>query len=223
MTTGAAIPGAKAPFGAGLRRRSSAVVVALAGYDLMLATLILVAGSQGVYRFAPPLLLWLMIYALVGLKFALNLRPLVSVLRDNMTILAYPAIAFLSATWSLTPSHTLYSAFQLTVTYFAGIWIGWRYGPRQIALIMVLALSPLIGLSLLNWATGMFGNVYSYSGELLGIFGNKNTLGRMSLLLGLATLGLIFNKRTRPLHDGMMLGLFAMAMLALLLSQSGCW
>ena len=217
---GVATTDTAASFTQRLHGRSTSIVMLLASYDLMLATLIIVAGSQGVYRFAPPLLLWVMIYAMVGLKFATNLRELLSVLRVNATILAFPAIAFVSATWSLVPSHSLYSAVQLTVTYLAGIWIGWRYRPKDIAIVIVLALSPLIALSLVNSATGVFGEAYSYTSGLLGIFGNKNTLGRMSLLLGLAVLGLVINRQRRPFRDLTLLGLFAMAMLALLLSKS---
>lgn len=220
MTTAIVKTGFEKTFVNRLQDRSVSIVVLLASFDLMLATLIIVAGSQGVYRFVSPLLLWVMIYAMVGLKLTINLRALLSAIRDNSAILAFPAIAFVSATWSLAPSHTVYSAIQLSVTYLAGIWIGWRYRPSEILLVMVLGLSPLVALSLVNWATGMFGEAYSYYGGLLGIFGNKNTLGRMSLLLGLAILGLVFNKQRRAFRDLALLGLFAMAMTALLLSKS---
>ncbi|MBV1867164.1 MAG: O-antigen ligase family protein [Marinosulfonomonas sp.] len=203
-----------------LKDKASSMVALFASYDLMLATLIIIAGSQGVYRFAPPLLLWVMIYAMVGLKIATNLRSLLSVVRDNLTIFAFPAIAFVSATWSLVPSHTAYSAVQLTVTYFAGIWIGWRYRPRDIALVIVLGLSPLIALSLVNWATGMFGEAFSYGGGLLGVFGNKNTLGRMSLMLAISVLGLIASRRSRLSRDVVLWSLFGLAGFALLLSKS---
>ena len=59
MTTGKVTVDPTALFAQRLHSRSSSIVLLLAGYDLMLATLIIVAGSQGVYRFAPPLLLWL--------------------------------------------------------------------------------------------------------------------------------------------------------------------
>lgn len=203
-----------------VRDKVAPAAVLMAGYDLMLATLIIIAGSQGVYRFVPPLLLWATIYLLVALKLAANLRALLSVLRANSAILAFPAVAFLSATWSEVPSHSLYSATQLAVTYLAGFWIGWRYRPNEIALIVVLALTPLITLSLINWATGIFGEVYSYTGGLLGIFSNKNTLGRISLLLGLAALGLLISGRFRPLRVTILLTVFTAAALALLLSKS---
>lgn len=196
------------------------IMVLLAGYDLTLATLIIIAGSQGIYRFAPPLLLWLAIYALVGLKFATNLRSMLLVLRDNIAILAYPAAAFISASWSVEPSHSLYSAAQLTVTYLAGVWIGWRYRPDAIALIIVLSLSPLIALSLINWTTGAFGEVYSDVGGLLGVFGNKNTLGRMSLLLALAAFALWLRGPRPLLRRAILLFILALAALALLLSKS---
>jgi exopolysaccharide production protein ExoQ len=201
-------------------RKTPSTVVLLAGYDLMLAALILIAGSQGIYRFAPPLLLWVAIYAMIGLKLATNLRPLLMVLRDNAAILAYPAMAFISAIWSVEPGHSSYSALQLTVTYLAGFWIGWRYRPSAIALVIVLSLSPLIVLSLVNWATGMFGLVYSDAGGLLGIFGNKNTLGRMSLLLGLAALALLFGRQPRLPQRALLLCVLVMAAFALLLSKS---
>ncbi|MEE9388241.1 MAG: O-antigen ligase family protein [Paracoccaceae bacterium] len=208
------------PYVQRVKGQSASVILLFAAYDLGLAVLIIAAGSQGIFRFAPPLLLWLMIYLMIGLKLATNLRTLVSVLRENIAILAFPAVAFISATWSLSPSHTVYSAVQLSVTYLAGIWIGWRYRPMEIALVMVLALSPLIVLSLINWATGMFGEAFSYHGGLLGIFANKNTLGRMSLLLGIAALGLIFNSRRKLVRDLVFLTVFAMAVLALALSKS---
>ncbi len=202
------------------RRKTASMVFLLAGYDLMLATLIVVAGSQGIYRFAPPLLLWAAIYAMIGLKFATNLRSMMSVIRDNAAILAYPAAALISAVWSVEPAHSAYSAAQLTVTYLAGFWLGWRYRPNAIAFIIVLGLSPLIALSLVNWATGMFGEVYSDAGGLLGIFGNKNTLGRMSLLLALAAFALYLDRTPRLRHRAILVCTFAVALFALLLSKS---
>ena len=220
MSTGAVASFSAPSPAARLRGKTSSVVLLMAGYDLMLATLIIVAGSQGTNLFVPPLVLWVAIYAMIALKFVTNLRPLLAVLRDNFAILAYPAIVFLSATWSLDPFHSLYSGTQLAMTYLAAFWIGWRYRPKEIALIMVLALTPVIVLSLINWWTGMFGEVFSFTGGLLGVFGNKNTFARMSMLLGLAALGLLVRGRNSPLHSGVLLSVLAMSAFALVLSKS---
>ena len=196
------------------------LVWAAAGYDLMLATMIVVAGSQGIHRFLPPLLLWALIYAMVSLKYATQLRTLFDVLRQNIAIMAFPFVAAVSAVWSVAPGASTYAAMQLIVTYMAAMWIGWRYAPRDIALIVLLGLSPLIALSLVNWATGMFGEVYSYTGGLLGIFSNKNTLGRMSLLLGIVTIALLVGRKSNIPRLVLLSGVFAMAALALFLSKS---
>ena len=119
------------------RRKSASVVALEALYDLGFATLIIIAGSQGVYRFLPPLLLWAMLYAMLALKFATNFRPLMIAVRDNIALFAYPAAALLSATWSIEPGHTLYSGMQLSVTYLMGIWLGWRYRPGAIILAIL--------------------------------------------------------------------------------------
>ncbi|MCC0062931.1 MAG: O-antigen ligase family protein [Defluviimonas sp.] len=202
------------------RRKSASVVALEALYDLGFATLIIIAGSQGVYRFLPPLLLWAMLYAMLALKFATNFRPLMIAVRDNIALFAYPAAALLSATWSIEPGHTLYSGMQLSVTYLMGIWLGWRYRPGAIILAILGGLAPLVALSLVNYATGMFGAVFADGGGLLGIFSNKNTLGRMAMLLALAALALMLGTRQRPLGRAALLGLLAMAGLALLLSKS---
>ncbi len=200
--------------------KPGSILWAGAVYDLGLATLIILAGSQGVHRFLPTLLLWAAIYAMISLKYATQLRVLLHVLRQNIAIMAFPVIAALSTIWSVAPGASAYAAMQLVVTYLAAIWLGWRYRPKDIALIVLLALSPLILLSLVNWATGMFGEVYSYTGGLLGIFSNKNTLGRMCLLLGIVTIALIIGRKPQPFSLLFLMGIFLMAALALFLSKS---
>ncbi|MEM7076244.1 MAG: O-antigen ligase family protein [Pseudomonadota bacterium] len=181
--------------GTGLRSRH--LVWTAACYDLTLAVMIIVAGSQGTYRFAPPLLLWLAIYIMLTLKFVTRLHTLFDALRQNIAILAFPVVAALSTVWSVAPGASAYAAMQLFMTYMAGFWIGWRYRPKDIAIIVLLALSPLIFLSLVNWATGVFGEVYSYSGGLLGVFNHKNILGRMSLLLGIVAIALLASRPSK--------------------------
>ncbi|MEM9395657.1 MAG: O-antigen ligase family protein [Pseudomonadota bacterium] len=203
----------------GVRPLSSYVLVA-AAYDLLLAVMIIVAGSQGIHRFLPPLLLWALVYAMVSLKYAMHTRALFDVLRQNTAIMAFPMVAALSSVWSISPGASAYAAMQLIVTYMAAIWMGWRYRPRDIAMIVLLGLTPLIALSLVNWATGMFGEVYSYAGGLLGVFSNKNTLGRMSLLLGIVTIALLIDRRSTLPRRALLFGIFASAAFALFLSKS---
>ncbi|WP_317055498.1 O-antigen ligase family protein [Roseovarius rhodophyticola] len=210
-----------APLGTSSRKApSSGLIWAAACYDLMLATTIIIAGSQGIHRFLPPLLLWALIYAMVSLKYATHFRVLFNALRQNIAIMAFPFVAAISTVWSVAPGASAYAAMQLIVTYMAAIWLGWRYRPRDIALIVLLGLTPLIALSLVNWATGMFGEVYSYTGGLLGIFSNKNTLGRMSLLLGIVTIALLIGRRSTLPRVLVLSGVFVMAALALFLSKS---
>ena len=220
MTTDALTQYAVPSQGLHLRRKAGSLALVLAGYDLMLAVMIIMAGSQGIHRFVPPLLVWLAIYALVALKYATHLRTLFNVMRENLAIFTFPLVALLSTVWSVSPGASAYSGVQLIVTYMAGLWLGWRYRPGDIAFVMVLALSPLVALSLVNWLTGMFGEVYASSGGLLGIFSNKNTLGRMALLLGVVTFGLLIGRRNRPMVTLALLGIFTMSALALALSKS---
>lgn len=200
--------------------QTRSIVWAAAAYDLALATMIIIAGSQGIHRFLPPLLVWLLIYAMISIKYAMHLRVLFDVVRQNIAIMAFPIIAFLSTAWSISPVASAYSAMQLTVTYLAAIWIGWRYKPHDIAIIVLLGLSVLIALSLVNWVTGAFGEVYAYSGGLLGVFSNKNTLGRMSLLLGIVTIALLFCQRRTLVRFVVLTAVLAMAALSLFLSKS---
>ncbi|MDJ0992320.1 MAG: O-antigen ligase family protein [Dinoroseobacter sp.] len=202
------------------RAPTSAFVWLAAFYDLALATMIIMAGSQGIHRFVPPLLLWALIYAMVSLKYAMHLRSLFDVLRRNIAIMAFPMVAALSSVWSIAPGASAYAAMQLTVTYMAAIWVGWRYRPCDIAVIVLLGLTPLIALSLVNAATGMFGEVHSYNGGLLGVFSNKNTLGRMSLLLGIATIALLIGSRSTFPRFVLLAAILIMAALALFLSKS---
>lgn len=202
------------------QRKTASTSAAQASYDLILAVLIIIAGSQGIYRFGSPLVLWIAVYAMVGLKLATHFRSILIAIRENLGILAYPAIALISTIWSVEPAHSAYSAVQLLVTYLAGFWIGWRYSPNTITLIVVISLSPLILLSLVNWMTGVFGQVYSDSGGLLGVFGNKNTLGRMSLLVCLATLSLYIVGTQSSLRRIVLIVFLTMAVLTLVMSKS---
>ncbi|MDO5528813.1 MAG: O-antigen ligase family protein [Paracoccus sp. (in: a-proteobacteria)] len=166
-------------------------------YDVTLAFLVMVCASDLPNRFGFTTMMWMGLYAMALLRIVLVWPAFWQMLRANAVYLAYPAVCLASTIWSLTPSRSAASGLQIAMTMLIAMFIGWRFNPRQVMLIVYAALMAGVLLSALNLATGgaLGRPLYSYVGGLLGVYTNKNMLGHYGLVATLIGLALAFMPR----------------------------
>ncbi|MDP4004959.1 O-antigen ligase [Methylobacterium sp. NEAU K] len=119
---------------------------------------------------------------LAALAFLVLRRDLASTLFGSRPIiLAWPALAIASATWSLTPDISAYHGLQLLATIVAGIALRASMGISGLVRIVFLGLlggqilSVLLGVAAPSLTRGL-------SGEWSGIYSHKNVLGSLMSL-----------------------------------------
>ena len=162
-------------------------------YDIALAGMAILVSTEVLNRFhgAIPPVVWLLTYGMTLVRIASAWRSFFDLLIRNLNYLAYPAVCASSVLWSVTPSTTLTASVQLLMTVIIAMVIGWRFSLLGIAIIQFIVIGFATALSLLNWATGIFGEVYSRTGALLGVYSQKNALGQRTLFMVLAGVTLL--------------------------------
>ena len=112
-------------------------------------------------------------YALVGHKLMLR------VALQNKLLLLAPAFAVLSAAWSMSPTLTLRTAFELLMTTGFAFYLSERYSTERLMKILVFLgwISVVLSLGLVLLAPGVGIYHRDSSGAWQGIFSHKNFLG----------------------------------------------
>lgn len=193
-----------------------------AAFDIGLAFLIVLTAGDIPNRYGVTSLLWMAIYGLVTIRVLLVWPAFYRVLTRNWTYLLYPAVCAMSVLWSLDRAWSLIASVQLTMTVLVGLFIGWRFAPRQMVIIWLAA--TLIGTlgSLLNWQSGgaLGRPLYSATGGLLGIYTNKNMLGQFSLFSSVLLLGVMMMPRLSAMTRIFALTMWVCCAVAVVLSKS---
>lgn len=203
-----------------LRPRSHVPQVVLL-LDLLLVGVLFAVASEGMARLLPQSGLWAVVYGLTALRVAVSLNAFLGIFAHNLYLFAFPAVCVLSTIWSVDPGQTLGSALQLFGTILFGAYAGRRFDLRTLSVLLLLALCIPVGLSLVNFATGIFGNVYAGGGGLLGVFPQKNLLGKASLITALTAFAVMLTPRMWfPIKAAIAAPLFLIAAFVLLKSQS---
>lgn len=202
-------------------RRYSAMPAVWLAYDVCLALLALLLATEALNRFGISSPLWALVYAMTFFRIALVLNAFTNVVFRNAVLLIYPTTCLMSVAWSVEPKISLVSSLQLFVTIIIGLTIGARFKLRSIVLFILVIVGITVFLSLVNWATGIFGPAYAGSGGFLGIYTQKNVLGQRCLIALLA--GLVIP--LTPGREGLImragvLGIAVMIVFALILSKS---
>jgi O-antigen ligase len=140
-------------------------------------------GSFNRFGVAAPM--WLLVYALVGYHILTNLHSLIGAFASSWLILLAPLIALLSVFWSIDIRHTATAGFHLFYTTLIGVWVGAVYSPGRMFQALLIATGLGVGASIINAYAGII-PAYSYHGELIGIYAQKNGMGRIIGLLALA-------------------------------------
>ncbi|MGH1569588.1 hypothetical protein ACRAWG_01585 [Methylobacterium sp. P31] len=119
---------------------------------------------------------------LAALCFLVLRRDLASTLFGSRPLLlAWPALAVASATWSLTPGISVYHGFQLLATIVAGIALRTTMGLSRIVRITFLALlcGEILSVVLTVVAPSL---TRGMNGDWAGIYAHKNVLGGLMSL-----------------------------------------
>ncbi|MFT4013555.1 MAG: O-antigen ligase family protein [Paracoccus sp. (in: a-proteobacteria)] len=149
-------------------------------YDWALICLTILAMSELFSRWHMGSIAWLAVYSMFMARVAMIWRSYYVMVTRNWQLLLYPAVCLASVVWSGSRSTSLVSGVQVTMTMLIAIYLGWRFTPRQVVLVLWGLLSAVSFMSVANWLTGALQPVYADSGGLLGLYTNKNLLGHFS-------------------------------------------
>lgn len=159
-------------------------------YDMVLALLVMAAAGDMPNRWHVASLVWLLAYTMAALRIMALWPAFFRMLRRNWQYLLYPAVCAASVVWSVARSTTMVGAVQLTMTVLIACYLGWRFKPQQLVLLIFSTTLTGAVASVLNLGLGVFQPVFSDVGGLLGIYTNKNMLGHYSLFALLIALSL---------------------------------
>lgn len=137
-------------------------------------------------RFGLASIMWLVVYAVVAYSLIADIRSLIGTIASSWIVLLPALIALLSIFWSMDLRHTATSGFHLFYTTLIGVWIGAFYSPGRIFQALLAAAAIGVGASIINSLVGII-PAYSYHHELIGIYSQKNGMGRIIGLLALFT------------------------------------
>lgn len=166
------------------------------GYDIALALVFIATAADLPYRWGASPLGWAAIYGAAVLRFLSVWPDLFRLLSRNWVYLLYPAVCVASVIWSLSRPVSLVAGVQIAMTILVASYLGWRFAPRQLVLMVFSVLFIGSFASVLNLTLGLFGGAhFSAVGGLQGIYANKNTLGHTSLFLILLALTLMLMPR----------------------------
>ena len=163
------------------------------GYDVTLALAVLAGAGDLPNRWGVASLVWLLAYTLAVLRIMMLWPAFFRLLGRNWHYLLYPAVCTASLVWSVSRATTLVGAVQITMSVLMACYLGWRFAPRHLVLLLFTTTLAGATFSMLNFALGVFQPVFSDVGGLLGIYTNKNMLGHYSLFALLIALSLILS------------------------------
>lgn len=201
-------------------RRDLALPTLWTVYDWATAFLAILASTDVLARFGLNSIVWLGVYGLVLLRLATVYEAAYRLVVQNLAYFAYPAACLASVLWSVSAKDSLVAAVQLTVTVLVATFIGARFSLRAICLLHLAATFIGCFLSLVNWATGVFGPIYAPAGGLLGVFTQKNQLGQRAMFAVLSGVALLLQPSRDPLLKLVVAGALGVALFMLALSLS---
>ncbi len=141
--------------------------------------------------------------ALVCFYAVVSKRQLTFFIINNKTIIVYPIIVLISASWSEIPLVSLYFGVQFCLTILAGILIGVIATQRQLVLGIFIAMAIFVILCIISGRTGP-----SAAGPvLIGLTSGKDTMGYDGMTLFAAAAAVIIDSRQRYIYRFLALGL----------------
>ena len=105
-------------------------------------------------------------------------------------VLAYPLILLLSATWSISPSQSLWYGWQVCLCFAVAVLIGISASPRQIARGLFVAMAIIIVASLISGRKGAAAEGL----VLVGVTGGKTAIGLCAVTLVASAMAVLFDR-----------------------------
>jgi exopolysaccharide production protein ExoQ len=140
----------------------------------------------------------ILVYGVVTLLFLRHRRQIILQMRHTKLLWAVVALAFMSVLWSDVPGFALRRCMNMAATSAFGLYLGYRYSPRQLLRLLGWALTVSIVFSilvvLLRPDLGIDSALTNHAWK--GIFVQKNTLGRLMALGVLVFLFLAIDNKT---------------------------
>ena len=155
-------------------------------FDQILPTLTFLTAIGTFSRFGIDFLAWLSVYAISAYQILNNFPKFRDALITSWLILLVPLLTLVSTFWSAAPGHTFVMSLQFLYTTIIGLWLGAAYCPQRIFLAVCLATAFGVTASVLNGWLQIISAYSSYDGYFIGIFAQKNILGRVLVLLSLS-------------------------------------
>ena len=184
------------------------------GYDMVLALLVMAAAGDMPNRWRVASFVWLLAYTMAVLRIMALWPAFFRMLRRNWQYLLYPAVCAASVVWSVARPTTLVGAVQITMTVLIAAYLGWRFKPQHLVLLLFATTLTGATASMLNLGLGVFQPVFSDVGGLLGIYTNKNMLGHYSLFALLIALSLVLSTATETPRPARAIAVPALAICA---------
>jgi len=113
---------------------------------------------------------------------ATQIGPTLRLMLRQKAVLAFAALAFLSALWSQVPTLTVRKAALLFITMVFASFFAKYYSPAD-QMRLTLALGIIMALASIAWVILLPSYGISENGEWKGVFGQKNFLGSTMLFL----------------------------------------
>lgn len=145
----------------------------------------------------------ILVYGVIAVLLFVNRRQILQQMRATQLLWILVALAFVSVLWSDVPAFAFRRCLNMAATTGFGLYLAFRYTPRQLLRLLGWALTVAIVCSLLviflRPEMGLDTALTNYGWR--GIFGQKNTLGRLMSLGVLVFFFLAFDsKRHRWLY-----------------------
>ncbi len=150
--------------------------------------LVLLATLGSFARLHIESLVWVLIYAITFIWILGDLKRFLDAPLSVFLVVLFPLLALVSTFWSDAPSHTFRISIHLIMTVLVAIWIGLNFSPTKIFVALLVACGIGLSASLLM---SIFPIISAYTAEdkfFIGIYTQKNVLGRLILLMSLSVL-----------------------------------
>ncbi len=150
--------------------------------------LVLFAALGSFSRWGIESLVWAFVYVATLGWVMLDLERLLKAPLLVLLVLVFPVFALVSTFWSEAAGHTFRISFHLTMTAVIALWIGLNFSAIQVfkALLAATMLGLLLSYGAVLWGGGVaFSDVDQF---FIGIYTQKNVLGRLVLLLAISLL-----------------------------------
>jgi exopolysaccharide production protein ExoQ len=155
-------------------------------FDKILPTLTFLTAIGTFGRLGVDSQMWLSIYAITAYQVVTNFSKFRDSLITSWLLFLVPILTLVSTFWSAAPGHTFWVSLQFIYTTIIGLWLGAAYSPQRIFIALCVATGFGVAASVLNGWLQIISAYSSYNGQFIGIFGQKNILGRVIVLLSLS-------------------------------------